>query len=456
MLLTITTTHRPATDLGYLLGKHPDRLQTFQLGFGEAHVVYPEASDDRCTMALILDLDPISLVRGRPGDASDASGPLASYVNDRPYVASSFLSVAIAKVLGSALGGRTATRAALAESDLPLSATVGPVHSRGGIAVIHKMFAPLGYHVAVTPLPGTDEAGSGLWMLTLQATTRLQTLLSHLYVLIPVLDGDKHYWVAEGEIEKLLRHGEGWLAAHPERELITRRYLRHSPRLGRQALERLDPDSLAPGEPPAPAEEPLALNDLRHQAVLHALQQTGATSVLDLGCGEGRLLRHLLADTRLTRIVGTDISAHTLDIARERLKLDRMPERQRDRLTLLQSPLTYRDRRLKGFDAAAMVEVVEHIDPDRLPAVETAIFAHAKPRTLVLTTPNRDWNASIPALASGTLRHRDHRFEWSRSEFAAWTQHVGETFGYTAEVSGVGAEHPAFGCPTQMAVFRCG
>jgi 3' terminal RNA ribose 2'-O-methyltransferase Hen1 len=465
MLLSITTTHRPATDLGYLLAKHPDRVQTFPLGFGEAHVVYPEASFDRCTVALILDLDPVSLVRGRPAagpDGDGVSGPLAQYVNDRPYVASSFLSVAIAKVFGSALGGRTTTRPDLVTLDLPLSATVGPIRVHGGVAVIERLFRPLGYWITTEPVAAA-EAAPRHWMLTVSATTRLRTLLAHLYVLLPVMDDDKHYWVSDDEIEKLLRHGDGWLAGHPDRAFITRRYLRRGPKLARKALDRmaaLDVDAEAGPPDPDPdptaaaCDEALSLNDLRHQTVLHAIQSSGATTVLDLGCGEGGLLRLLLADPRFEKIMGVDVSMHTLDIARERLNLDRMPERQRERVTLLQSALTYRDRRLVGFGAAALVEVVEHIDPDRLPAFAHAVFGCAHPGTVVLTTPNRDWNATIPALAGGRLRHRDHRFEWTRVAFARWAWQIAADFGYGVELSGIGEPHPELGCPTQMAVFR--
>jgi 3' terminal RNA ribose 2'-O-methyltransferase Hen1 len=466
MLLTITSTHQPATDLGYLLAKHPDRMQTFSLGFGVAHVFYPEATEARCTVALILDLDPVTLVRGRPASGREGdgvSGPLANYVNDRPYVASSFLSVAIAKVFGSALGGRTTARPDLVATALPLSTTVGPVRVRGGIGVVQRLFEPLGYTVTAEPVTNADAGAPVLWMLTLAAKVRLQVLLSHLYVLIPVLDDEKHYWVSADEIDKLLHHGEGWLAGHPEREFITRRYLRRGPRLAREALERLAaldaaPEVSADAEPDIAspvADEPANLNDLRHQTVLRALLDADRTTVLDLGCGEGKLLRLLLADPRFTRVTGADVSTQTLSIARERLNLDRLPDRQRERLTLLQTGLTYRDRRLEGYDAAALVEVVEHVDPDRLPALERSVFAHARPRTVIVTTPNRDWNATIPALSGGKLRHRDHRFEWSREEFVAWAARIGDGFGYRVALQGIGEPDPAFGCPTQMAVFTC-
>src|SRR6476659_9411270 len=123
MLLTITTTHQPATDLGYLLHKNPERLHSFELSFGKAHVFYPEAAPDRCTAALLLDVDPVGLVRNRKGPSGEG-GTLDQYVNDRPYVASSFLSVAIARVLGSALAGRSKGRPELTEVRMPLEAKI--------------------------------------------------------------------------------------------------------------------------------------------------------------------------------------------------------------------------------------------------------------------------------------------------------------------------------------------
>lgn len=478
MLLTLTLTQPPATDLGHLLHKHPDRMQDFTLGFGRARVFYPEASDARCTAALLLDLDPVALVRGRPG-APSGDGLLASYVNDRPYAASSFLSVAIGRVLGSALGGRCA-RPGLAEAALPLEAAVAPVRVRGGPELVRRLFEPLGYAVAVADVGG--DAAARCCTVSLAAETTVQRLLTHLTVLVPVLDDEKHYWVAEDEIGKLLRRGEGWLPGHPERELIARRYLKHRRPLARAALHQLAALDAAPDAPPDAVDEgsgaadgvaadgvaadggdeeqrvverPLALNERRMAAVLDVLKASGAARVLDLGCGAGRLLRALLGERQFTEIVGVDASARELDLARERLDLDRLPERQRARLLLLHSALTYRDRRLAGYDAAALVEVVEHLDPDRLPAFERAVFRHARPGIVVLTTPNRDYNLRFPALAGGAFRHRDHRFEWTRAEFAAWAGRTAAEHGYAVEIAGIGESDPELGQPTQMAVFRC-
>src|SRR5262245_7411688 len=267
MLLTLTTTHRPATDLGFLLRKHPERPQSFDVGFGTAHVVYPEATEERCTAALILDIDPVALVRGRPGRGGGEGGLLTQYVNDRPYAASSFLSVALSRVFGSAMGGRSDAREELAAQAIPLAARIVPLDCRGGLEFAVRLFAPLGYEVAGSPLPDRRGEPSRYWDVTMSGAVPLAQLLTHLYVLIPVLDDEKHYWVGEDEVDKLLRKGEGWLPQHPERELITRRYLKHGRRLTRLALERLAEldDAAAPDDDDAaPAlealEKPLRLN----------------------------------------------------------------------------------------------------------------------------------------------------------------------------------------------------
>jgi len=450
MLLTLTTTRRPATDLGFLLHKHPDRHQTFALPFGTAHVFYPEADDARCTAALVLDVDPVDLVRGRRGTKGEA-GLLDQYVNDRPYAASSFLSVALRKVFTAALNGRLDSRPELAAEALPLEARLTPLRCRGGIEIAQQLFEPLGYRVSATPV---GEAS--YWDVTLSGTVPLSQLLTHLYVLIPVLDDQKHYWVSQDEVDKLLRHGEGWLQQHPARELITRRFLKHQGRLARLALGQLEALDNVVSEPEELPEEALPkrrLNDERLDRVLEELKRSGAKSVADLGCGAGRLLSLLLNERQFERIVGLDASSRDLDFAADRLDLARLPDAQRDRVTLLHGALTYNDRRLTGFDAAAIVEVIEHIDPPRLGAFADAVFGMARPKTIVVTTPNAEYNARYQSLAETDLRHDDHRFEWSRAEFRAWAERTAERYRYTVRFEDIGMSDPELGSPTQMGVF---
>ncbi|MBI5479115.1 MAG: 3' terminal RNA ribose 2'-O-methyltransferase Hen1 [Deltaproteobacteria bacterium] len=462
MLLTITATLEDGADLGYLLHKSPGRVHSFELAFGVAHVFYPEVTPSRATVAVLLEVDPVGLVRGR---GPDSSAPLEQYVNDRPYVASSFLSVAIGRLFAPTLGGRSKERPDLAARAWPLVARISVLPCRGGEPLLRRLFEPLAYEVAATQhlLDETrpDWGASSYFTVELRATRRLAELLTHLYVLIPVLDDDKHYWVGDDEVDKLLKHGEGWLAAHPERELIARRYLRHRRSLARQALERLlaeEAPAVGADQVPAAAEEEIehriSLNEQRLGAVLAVLKQSGAQRVLDLGCGEGHLLRQLSRDRTLTEIVGMDVSHRALEIASERLKLERLPERHRERLKLIQGSLLYRDRRLDGYDAAALVEVIEHLDPPRLAACERNVFEFAHPRTVVVTTPNAEFNVKLDGLARGALRHRDHRFEWSRAEFEAWAQRTAERFGYGVRFLPVGPCDATVGAPTQMGVFE--
>ncbi|UIX30217.1 3' terminal RNA ribose 2'-O-methyltransferase Hen1 [Streptomyces sp. GQFP] len=476
MFLTISTTgtpERPATDLGYLLHKHPDNAQTFSTSYGTAHVFYPEASAERCTAALLLEVDAVALVRrgkgkGR-GGAPDAA--LAQYVNDRPYAASSLLAVALSAVFSSAMKGQCRAKPELPDQARPLRIEVPAVPARGGADLVRGLFEPLGWTMTVEPValdPEFPEWGDSRYVrLVLESETlTLAEALRHLYVLLPVLDDAKHYWVAPDEVDKLLRAGEGWLPEHPEQKLITSRYLSRRWSLTRQAMERLELVRLAETddseveeidnaveEETEVEERPTPLAVQRREAITAALKTSGAARVLDLGCGQGQLVQALLKDTAFTEIVGVDVSMRALTIASRRLKLDRMGERQAARVQLLQGSLAYTDKRLKGYDAAVLCEVVEHLDLPRLPALEYAVFGAARPRTVLVTTPNVEYNVRWETLPAGHSRHSDHRFEWTREEFRAWAATVAERHGYDTEFVPVGPDDPEVGPPTQMAVF---
>ena len=464
MLITINNTRPPATDLGYLLHKNPDRVQSFDLSFGKAHVFYPEATNESCTAALLLDVDPVALVRTRRGPSGEG-GALDQYVNDRPYVASSFLSVAIARVLASALGGSSKGRPELVDQPLPLVARITVLPCRGGEDILKRLFEPLGYtvraehHTLDEKFPEWGE--SNYYTVELEQEISLQKLLTHLYVLIPVLDAEKHYWVGQDEVDKLLRHGEGWLQAHPERELIVKRYLRYQKHLATEALARLigdeEADPEAGQEKKAEQEEaiekPILLNQLRLDAVTKAVTASGASHVIDLGCGEGRLLRELLKHKQFQEIAGMDVSHRSLEVASERLHLDTMPPKQKERIRLFQGSLMYKDKRLAGFEAATVVEVIEHLDPPRLAAFERVVFEHAKPNTIIITTPNVEYNVRFETLPAGQFRHKDHRFEWTREQFQSWAEGLAQRYGYAVAFSPIGNEDAEVGAPTQMGVF---
>lgn len=466
VLLTISTTCEPATDLGYLLHKHPARVQSFPQSVGTAHIFYPARTPARCTVALLLEVDPISLVRGRHGPSSDGFA-LGQYVNDRPYAASSMLAMALKDVFRTALSGRCNARPDLAAAAMPLELHLPTLPCAGGAATLRRIFEPLGWTVAATSVPLDPQScdwGMSRYLDThLSGHIRLADALNQLYILLPVLDDAKHYWVSDDEVDKLIRAGGDWLGSHPDRMLITSRYLAHRQRLTEIALARLadiddaDVDELdnatqAPVVARTP-DRPVPLAHERGAAVLAAVRQSGARTVGDLGCGEGSLTEALLSDRALERIVATDVSASALRATARRLGVEAMPAQQRARLQLFQSALTYRDDRLAGLDAAVLMEVIEHIDPSRLAALGRTVFGYAAPRVVIVTTPNAEYNVRFPALPAGAMRHPDHRFEWTRSQFAAWAGAVGTSYGYEVRHVPVGDTDPHVGSPTQMAIF---
>jgi 3' terminal RNA ribose 2'-O-methyltransferase Hen1 len=483
VLLTITTTASPATDLGFLLHKHPGRVQTFEQSFGTAHVFYPDATAERCTAALLVDVDPVKLARTR-GRTPDFT--LGQYVNDRSYAASSLLGSAMANVFRTAMRGRCDARPELAGRPLPLTLTLPALPCRGGHGLAGTLFEPLGWRVEATAVPLDDEFpewGDSRYVdLTLHGELRLADALNQLYVLLPVLDDAKHYWVAPDEVDKLIRAGDGWLAAHPERARITRRYLARQSGLVRTALGRLaeaddapddelerhpideeppavDPTAAEPGAPEpesAAAAPPLPLAERRLQAVLDVLHAERAPRVIDLGCGSGKLLGRLKQDRYFERIAGVDVSHRAITAARRRVRPDEPTAsvgEQPPRVEIFQGALTYTDERFRGYDAAVLMEVIEHVDPPRLPAVERVAFGAAGPRVVIVTTPNVEYNVRYEGLEAGRHRHPDHRFEWTRAQFRDWAERAAGRYGYRVRYVPVGDDDPEVGPPTQMGVF---
>ena len=459
MLVSLTSTTPDATDLGYLLHKHPDNVRTVDVGIGHAHVFFPEATPQRCTASLFVEVDPIALARGNKGRPAAS---LEHYVNDRPYVASSMLAVALGRLFRTALSGTCDARPELVDQMLDLEVDLPVLPVRGGERIVRRLFEPLGYEVETTVIPLDEQfpswGNSRYHSVRLRGQLTVRAVLEHLFVMLPVLDDRKHYWIGDDEVDKLLRRGGDWLGAHPESAMISRRYLRFGG-YANEALARLadaaEGGDVAEDDDAADdVEPPIRLSEQRHLAVLEVVRDLGGGRVVDLGCGEGRLLAQLVDEPSVNAVLGIDASVASLERAERRLRLDELSERRRERISLLQGALTYADDRLRGFDIALLVEVVEHVDPERLGVLVDTVLGRASPAAVVVTTPNREHNVNYPHLHAGGMRHRDHRFEWTREEFAAWTREVSESFGYSVDTSGIGFDDPDHGPPTQMAVFR--
>lgn len=440
-------------ELSFLLHKHPDKLHSQSTAFGDVHVFYP--SQQR--VVLMLEIDPLKLTRRGQG----SEFVLQPYVNDRPYVASSMLSVALNQVFRTAMAPRCQSHPELVEQPIALRFEIPVLPCRGGETLLRRLFEPLGYEVDARALP-VDPAFPGwgdspYFHVVLTARCALYRALRHLYILMPVLDNDKHYWVGDDEVEKLVQRGEDWLSEHPERELIVDRYLRYRRDLRHRALSELVPlaaEDVERDQAASAAEEKaerrLGLHDQRLNAVSALLEERAIRSVADLGCGEGRLLRRLLKLPNLSKILACDVSPVALERAAR--GLERASEAQRARVHLFQSSLLYADSRLEEIEAAVLVEVIEHVEPAQLPRLVDNLFGKARPKLILITTPNSEYNVVWESLPAGRFRHSDHRFEWSRDQFRDWCEAVRGD--YQVEISGLGDPHELYGSPSQMAVFQ--
>ena len=462
MYLKITTTDTNASNIGYVFHKHPERYQKEKLSYGEAHIFYPEVSEQKCSFAMLIDINSIQLTRNLQKSNYSGSFKLGDYVNDRAYVASSFLTAAIAKVLSSALNGKCSYDNTLATKKWNLTIQVGIVKAKGGEEQIKNYFEPLGYEVCINSFYLDEDfknwGKSPYFKIELKASKTVQEVLSQLYVLLPVLDNNKHYFVNEMEVEKLLNKGGEWLKNHPAKEIITKKYLRYKKSYTRLAFEHLIGEETSENsdkvELETMVEKKLSIHGVRLHTVKDTLAKLGVQELADLGCGEGKLIRLLLREAQFKRILGMDVSYQTIEMAKKRLKYDELPLRLKEKLSLFQGSLTYRDKRIEGIEAVSLVEVIEHLDTTRLEALQRVVFEYTKPKYAIITTPNREYNVLFESLPEGKFRHSDHRFEWTRKEFETWANKIANRHAYKVSFEPIGDEHEIHGAISQMAVFK--
>lgn len=461
MLINITVTGENAKALSYILWKNPDHIFDREFSSGHVVVFFSEYSNQKATASLLVLVDSVGMVRSEWGRIS------SSYVDHRPYAASSIASVALKEAYSSAFAGKSETAEidAVIKQKLPVEIELSSVWVKGGVQSIHDFFEPLGYAVNAEKLLYESKwlkSDSCVFNVTLTGMQTILDLLRHLYVLLPALDNKKHYFVNENEIVKLLSHGEGWLETHPYKERIVSRYLIHRHNLIEEALEQLaeevqdeETEENAAGAEEA-MERPIRLQEERLQTALAVMRtlDPAPLKIGDIGCGSGDFIRLIENDRAFSEVIGMDVSSKVLQIAEKRLHLDRRNAWQSPKISLIHGSLAYKDSRLKGLDAVLMFEVIEHIDAIKLPVVEYNIFEFLTPGYVMVSTPNKEYNQLFPSLEKNALRHRDHRFEWTRDEFRQWAGAVTAKYPYEVDFFQVGPRDDNLGAPTQMAVFR--
>lgn len=440
MLMTITCKGSDAQDLSWLLHKRPDRFQAFNLPYGTAYVFFPEYSDNKCIVTLLLDVESSGL-----NDICKAKDGEFQYVNPRQYLSGSLLSGAITKVFASAIKGVCEEKPELVDKVFNYEMEITSFSCRLNPDYIEKLFLPLGYEIDFTKPSGQySEIAQQFGNLKLIARTTLQKLLSQLFILLPVFDRQLHFWIGESQLEKFIRHSTGWLENHPEKSFIINEYFWPASELKYRVLEYFNAipsaDEKAPG-----------LNALRQEEIINSLIRHDATSILDLGCGNGSLLELLAQEKRFSKIAGMDIAARNIDEARK--KLCSPGRRLCEAEYVFVGSLTYKDKRISNYDALVLSEVIEHFELERMVLVMKNIFEHAKPRLFIMTTPNKAYNIEY-LLKYDEIRHPDHRHEFNEEEFTSFCQKFASQYNYELEMSSIGEKLPELGAPTLMGIFK--
>jgi 3' terminal RNA ribose 2'-O-methyltransferase Hen1 len=423
MLLTLRVTGPHASDLAVLLDKCPDKLHTVNLPFGRAHVFFPEVSPESVTAALVVDVDAVDWSsNGSPGGFAMANA--------------ASLSVAIARALGDALAARCQKRPDLVTATLPIEARLN-IWGFGSRAAddARVLFAPLGYAVEVVDEPLCEQSSaSGAEVrrqVRLTKQCALYEILSHVYVLGPVLDGHAGDRVLDSEVETRMLHVEGVVRGHPANDRITQAYGARRVARTRAALGRLLAADAARAQTNVDTHGvPSALDDARMDAIIAVLRAASAHSVIDLGCGDGKLLSRLVREKTLTRIVGLDVSSRMVDAAAARMKLDRRGGKKSERLEVFHGSLFYKDSRLEGFDAAVLADVIQFVDSYRLSDAERVVFEHARPATVVVL---------MNGLAGDASTSKEDRFGWSTNKFDVWAKGVSHDRGYRLGLTSIGS-----------------
>ncbi|WP_407270561.1 3' terminal RNA ribose 2'-O-methyltransferase Hen1 [Radiobacillus sp. PE A8.2] len=441
MQLTIHATGENVQVLSFLLAKNPTNLYERESKGHLVRMFYSKFMPSEVEATIFVTPDSIELVKNN-NNAYD----ITHYINDREFAVSSIFTSLIRSALATALNGNTKEEyQAWVKHCFPFTFGFGPVSTDLSDEQITNLFEPLGYEIDIEKreldYDFSLKTTNHVRYINIHGTTTLQTGLRQLFVLIPVLDNYKHYYIDEKEIDKLQRYGEGWLDQHPSKDMIIRRALRFK-ELYSQLEDKVEQQETTPK---------VRLNELRYQKIAETVQQlTDRKSIVDFGSGEGKLAYKLGFVSGVEEILAVEPSetATTRAIARFEHGESEVgfvsP-------TPVWGSLYYFDQRLVNKDVIILCEVIEHIDEYRLPKIIQTILQKYQPRALIITTPNSEYN-NVYELDQA-YRHSDHRFEWTRNQFQACCTAATEQHPYRLHFDGIGEEHPSFGQPTQMCTF---
>ncbi|MDN4617361.1 3' terminal RNA ribose 2'-O-methyltransferase Hen1 [Paenibacillus sp. PsM32] len=480
MYLTIKATGEHANMISHLLAKNPHNLYDRTEKGARVRLVYTSFEPHDTEAILFVTPDPIELVKGTP-DHYD----ITQYINDRELAVSSLFCSYIRPALGTALNGKPkADYMNWVDYQFDLQMTFGPVASDLPDHVVESLFQPLGYEVQMErgeiDYSFDLKNRSTVRHIQISGQQTLQQMLRQVYILIPVLDNYKHYYINEDEIERLRRYGEGWLSTHPQHDLMIKRSLRFAPLIKEYEqqvandasmdtlLTEISTHSVEDATAQAESAEPLEiidglettieppvvrLNELRYRAIVEQVSLLPQRKqVIDFGAGEGKL------SVRLGQIEGVEqVWAVEPSMQSQLRAIDRFAKlegRTDDVIPVITTgSLFYRDERWIDQDVIILCEVIEHINEVRLPQVIHTLFTDYRPQTLIITTPNREYN-EVYDMDTEEIRHADHRFEWTRAEFEQYCTQWIQNRPYTFTISGIGEKHEQYGQPTQMVVFH--
>ena len=444
MQLTIKATGENVKVISHLLAKNPNNIYERKNKGHFIRLFYSTFTETELDVTIFVTPDPLALIK-HTSNAYD----IVHYINDREFAVSSIFTSLIRSALGTALNGQPKEEyAKWVDTPFMFQFSFGPVVSSLSDAEIQGLFEPLGYQVDIeygeTDYSFQLKAKSTARFLTISGAVTLQKALQQLFVLIPVMDNYKHYFIDESEVEKIQRYGEGWLDTHPEREFIIRKALRFKEiySLMKENTE-IEEEEKIPKSP--------RLNELRYDKIIETINDLPTKkSVVDFGSGEGKLAACLGFVVGVQEILAVEPSERETLKAVKRFEKIRSKEEFVEPTTMWGS-LFYYDERLENKDVIILCEVIEHIDEERLGKAMHLIVNNYKPQALIITTPNQEYNAVYDM--TDAKRHLDHRFEWTREEFEKSCEDWNHLGNYNLEFEGIGEAHEVYGHPTQMCKF---